>query len=60
MSASNAMAAKKAFISSVYWGLQSVREQLYDWAKASGYEAWVFEKSEPDLGAIEGHILNLK
>ncbi|MDO8142601.1 MAG: DUF4062 domain-containing protein [Candidatus Brocadiales bacterium] len=44
------MLPNKVFISSVYWGLQSVREQLYDWAKASGYEAWVFEKSEPDLG----------
>ena len=44
------MQPNKVFISSVYWGLENVRAQLYDWAKASGYEAWVFEKSEPGLG----------
>ncbi|MFQ5685599.1 MAG: DUF4062 domain-containing protein [Candidatus Scalindua sp.] len=49
------MLSNKVFISSVYWGLQDVREQLYEWANASGYEAWVFEKSEPDLGQTSPH-----
>jgi Domain of unknown function (DUF4062) len=41
---------RKVFVSSVYWGLQDVREDIYKWASSNGYDAWVFEKSDPLLG----------
>src|SRR5437870_1240075 len=44
------MSSNKIFISSIYWGLEDVRQEIYDWARANGYEAWIFEKSDPLLG----------
>lgn len=44
------MGTRKIFVSSVYWGLQDVREDIYNWARANGIETWVFEKSDPKLG----------
>jgi len=44
------MSSNKVFISSIYWGLEDVRQEIYDWASANGLEAWIFEKSDPLLG----------
>jgi len=41
----------RIFISSVYWGLEDLRERIWAWAAGAGHEAWIFEKL--DLG-LEG------
>lgn len=44
------MTSRKVFISSVFKGLSDVREKIYNWASKNGYDAWVFEESDPLLG----------
>lgn len=34
---------RKVFLSSVYFGLEDLREELYLWGKKEGYDIWIFE-----------------